>query len=182
MPVLANFLAFQLGWFAVVLGAAQGWPWAGSAAALAILAWHLRRAARPRAELVLALSAAMIGALWDSALAASGLVVFPNGMLVERAAPHWMVALWVLFATTLNVSLCWLKRSLLLAAAFGAIGGPLAYLAGEKLGALAMPHPTSAIVTLALGWAALTPLLLLVARRHDGFERPRPAILETSHA
>ena len=182
MPMIANFIAFQLGWFAVALGAAHGWPWAGTAAVLAIVAWHLRHAARPRAELVLVLSAAGIGALWDSALAALGLVVFPNGMLVEGTAPHWMIALWMLFATTLNVSLGWLKRSLLLAAAFGAVGGPLAYLAGAKLGALAIPQPVPAIAALALGWAVLTPLLLIVARRYDGFVRARPLDLETSHA
>lgn len=181
-PIVANFVAFQLGWFAVVLGAAHGWPWAGTAAAFAIVAWHLRQALRPRAELVLALAAAGIGALWDSLLAALGLVVFTNGTLVEGTAPHWMIALWMLFATTLNVSLGWLKRSLPLAAAFGAVGGPLAYLGGAKLGALEIPQAVPAIAALALGWALLTPLLLVVARRYDGFVRPRAMTLETSHA
>ena len=182
MPMIANFIAFQLGWFAVALGAANGLPWAGTAAVLVIIAWHLRHAVRPRAELVLVLSAAAIGALWDSALAALGLVVFPNGTLVEGTAPHWMIALWMLFATTLNVSLAWLKRNLLLAALFGAVGGPLAYFGGVKLGALAIPQPVPAIAALALGWAVLTPLLLIVARRYDGFVRRGTLTLETSHA
>lgn len=182
MPMISNFIAFQLGWFAVVLGAAHGWPWAGSAVAAAIVAWHLRRALRPHAELVLALSAAAIGALWDSALAALGLIVFPDGILVEGAAPHWMIALWMLFATTLNVSLGWLKPRLALAAVFGALGGPLAYLGGEKLGALAMPQPLPAIAALALGWALLTPLLLVIARRYNGFVGPRAMTLEAGHA
>jgi hypothetical protein len=29
MRLLVNFVAFQLGWFACVLGAAQGLPWLG---------------------------------------------------------------------------------------------------------------------------------------------------------
>ena len=182
MPILANFVAFQLGWFAVALGAANGLPWSGTLIVLAIVAWHLRHAVRPRAELVLVLSAAGIGAVYDSALAALGLVQFPNGMLLPGTAPHWMIALWMLFATTLNVSLGWLKRSLALAAGFGAVGGPLAYLAGAKLGALALPEPVPAIAALALGWAVLTPLLLIVARRYDGFVRANALELETSHA
>jgi len=182
MPVFVNFIAFQVGWFAVALGAANGLPWAGTAVVLAIIAWHLRHAQRPRAELVLVFSAAAIGALFDSALAALGLVVFPNGMLVEGTAPHWMIALWMLFATTLNVSLGWLKRSLLLAAAFGAVGGPLAYLAGAKLGALAIAQPVAGTALLALGWAVLTPLLLIIARSLDGFARPATLTLETNHA
>ena len=182
MTVLANFITFQLGWFAVVLGAAQGWPWAGSAAAVAIVAWHLWRTLRPRAELVLVLIAAAIGAVWDSVLAALGLLVFPNGVLVAGTAPHWMIALWMLFATTLNMSLGWLKRRLALAAVFGAVGGPLAYLAGAKLGALAMPQPVLALAALALGWALLTPLLFAVARRYDGFVAPSTMTPKASHA
>lgn len=169
MPMFANFVAFQFGWFACVLGAAYGLPWAGTAIALAIVGWHLTRALQPRAELILVLIAAAIGVLWDSLLPALGWIEYPNGMLINGTAPHWMVALWMLFATTLNVSLAWLKRNLWLAAGFGAIGGPLAYLGGAKLGALVFVEQTAALVALAIGWALLTPLLILVARRHDGF-------------
>lgn len=164
MPILVNFVAFQLGWFACVLGAAHGLPWAGTGVALAIVAWHLTRAIRPRDELVLVLIAAGIGAVWDSALSALGWIRYPNGVLIEGAAPHWIVAMWMLFATTLNASLAWLRRNLPLAAVFGALGGPLAYLGGAKLGALTFAAQDAALVALALGWAVLTPLLLRLAR------------------
>jgi len=164
MPVLVNFVAFQLGWFACVLGAAHGLPWAGTGVALAIVAWHLTRAARPRAEIGLVLIAAGIGALWDSGLSALGWIRYPSGVLIEGAAPYWIVAMWMLFATTLNVSLAWLRRNLPLAAVFGALGGPLAYLGGAKLGALTFGAQEAALVALALGWAVLTPLLLRLAR------------------
>jgi hypothetical protein len=182
MPIVANFVAFQLGWFACVLGAAHGSPWVGSLAVLAIVAWHLRHAPRPRSELALVLIAAVIGAAWESALAALGWVRFPNGALIEGAAPHWMIALWMLFATTLNVSLAWLKRNLAFAAVIGAVGGPLAYLGGAKLGALVLVEQGPALAALALGWAALTPLLLFIARRYDGFAPPAARALGASHA
>jgi hypothetical protein len=184
MPVAINFIAFQLGWFACVLGAAHGHAWAGTGVALAIVAWHLGRASAPRRELVLILIAAGIGALWDSALAALGWVRYPNGVLIAGIAPHWIVALWMLFATTLNVSLGWLKRSMPLAAVFGAIGGPLAYLGGAKLGAMEWVEPGAALAALALGWAVLTPLLLQIARRYDGYRGPKGAAVraEASHA
>lgn len=164
MPILVNFVAFQFGWFACVLGAAHGLPWIGTGVALVIVAWHLTRAAQPGAELVLVLIAAGIGAVWDSALSALGWIRYPNGVLIEGAAPHWIVAMWMLFATTLNVSLAWLRRNLPLAAVFGALGGPLAYLGGAKLGALTFAAQDAALVALALGWAVLTPLLLRLAR------------------
>ena len=164
MPILVNFVAFQLGWFACVLGAAHGLPWAGTGVALAIVAWHLTRAARPGAELVLVLIAAGIGALWDSGLSALGWIRYPSGVLIEGTAPYWIVAMWMLFATTLNVSLGWLKPRMALAALFGALGGPLAYLGGAKLGALTFGAQEAALVALSLGWAVLTPLLLRLAR------------------
>ena len=164
MPILVNFVAFQLGWFACVLGAAHGLPWAGTGVALAIVAWHLTRAARPGAELILVLIAAGIGALWDSGLSGLGWIRYPSGVLIEGTAPYWIVAMWMLFATTLNVSLAWLRRNLPLAAVFGALGGPLAYLGGAKLGALTFAAQDAALVALALGWAVLTPLLLRLAR------------------
>jgi hypothetical protein len=167
--MLVNFVLFQLGWFTCVLGAAHGMPWAGVAAALVIVAWHLARAPRPRPELTLLVIAAAIGFAWDSALVALGWIEYPNGALIPGTAPVWIVAMWVVFATTLNVSLGWLKRSLPLALLFGAVGGPLAYVAGGKLGGLSFLQQTPALIALALGWALITPLLLRIADRCDGY-------------
>ena len=92
-----------------------------------------------------------------------------------------MVALWMLFATTLNLSLAWLKRHLFVAVLFGAIGGPLAYLGGEKLGALNFESPTAGLIALAIGWALLTPLLAMIAQRFDGFVSRLDPAIEMSH-
>ena len=177
MPMFANFLAFQIGWFACVLGGAHDLPWVGTGIALVIVAWHLTRATRPEQELLLVLSAAAIGALFDTLLVWLGWFTFSSGTLIAGTAPHWMVALWMLFATTLNLSLAWLKRHLFVAVLFGAIGGPLAYLGGEKLGALNFALPTAGLIALAIGWALLTPLLAVIAQRFNGFvSRQDPAI------
>ena len=179
--MFANFLAFQIGWFACVLGGAHGLPWVGTGIALVIVAWHLTRAARPKQELLLVLSAAAIGALFDTLLVWLGWFTYSSGTLIAGTAPHWMVALWMLFATTLNLSLAWLKRRLFVAALFGAIGGPLAYLGGEKLGALNFASPTAGLIALAIGWALLTPLLAMIAQRFDGFVSRLDPAIEMSH-
>ena len=184
MARLANFIAFELGWLACVVGAAHGFAALGACAVLAIAAVHLAFARRPRAELALLLCAAAIGAVFDSLLAATGWVRYANGVLIAGTAPYWIVALWMLFATTLNVSLGWLKQRLAWAALFGAIGGPLSFLGGAKLGALSFGNETAAMIALALGWAALTPLLLRLAVRFDGYS-PRPVAafrMRTRHA
>ena len=68
MTMLVNFVLFQIGWFACVLGAAHGMPSLGVAVATAVVAYHLLRASRARPELVLILVAAAIGFIVDSAL------------------------------------------------------------------------------------------------------------------
>lgn len=183
MPSIINFALFQFGWFACVLGAAWGLPWAGTGIALAIVAMHLLMANRPQTELKLLAIAAAIGVGFDSTLAALGWVAFPSGILIPGMAPHWMVALWLLFATTLNVSLGWLKRKPLLAVVFGAVGGPLAYFGGAKLGALSFIDMTPALIALAIGWALITPLLVQLAKRFDGFvsQRDRSLASEVGH-
>ena len=86
------------------------------------------------------LSLGCIGALWDGLLARLGFLEFPSGMFLPWLAPVWIIALWVGFATTLNVSLALLQGRWYWALLFGAVGGPLAYWAGMRLGGVRIPH------------------------------------------
>ena len=74
----------------------------------------------------------------------------------------------VLFATTLNVGMRWLRKSTLVAAIAGAIGGPLAFLAGERMGAVSFADPATSLVVIGIGWAVLLPVLVQLAIRFDG--------------
>lgn len=169
MALIVNVLLFQIGWFACVLGAAHGMPWAGAIAAAAIVTWHIAHAAQPQRELALLVAAAVLGALFETFLVQTGWVSFNTGVLFEGAAPYWMVALWAIFATTLNVSLRWLRPHPGLAALLGAVGGPAAYYAGTRLGALEFVAAGAALATIGIGWAILVPALLGAAQRLDGY-------------
>ena len=173
MRLVANFLLFQVTWFACVLGGAHGMPWLGPLAVALFVALHLGRAPRPAAEVRLLAGAALTGALFDSLLAASGWLAYPSGQWHPALAPYWIVAMWVGFAATLNLSLGWLKGRPYLALLFGSVGGPLAYLAGAKLGGVTFVEPTAALLALAVGWGLITPLLMRLAERFDGW-RPNP--------
>jgi hypothetical protein len=169
MNIVVNMLLFQAGWFACVLGAAAGRPWIGAITAVAIVAWHLARALRPLRELALVTSAVVAGAVFETLLVQSGWVRFDQGVLVAGTAPYWMVALWAIFATTLNVSLRALRPYPWLAALLGAIGGPAAYWAGAGLGAMEFVAAALALAAIAAGWALLAPALFSAARRLDGY-------------
>ena len=169
MLMVVNFVAFQAGWFACVLGAARGWPLLGPVVALAILAPMAWTAPSPRGFLLLLGVGGAVGLCWDSVLSALGLMQFTGGRFAPLA-PLWIVALWMLFASTCNRSLRWLQASLPLAVVLAAVAAPLSYLAGARLGALQLPRPTTGLAAQAIGWAVILPALLRVARRLDAPE------------
>jgi hypothetical protein len=172
MKVILNAALFQAGWWACVLGAAHGHATWGVIVAAAVIAWHLARAARPRKELALASIAVLAGLVFENALARSEWVRYTDEGEGLALAPLWIVAMWPLFATTLNVSLRALRTHPWIAALVGLAGGPAAYYAGARLGALELLSPVNALAAIAAGWAILTPALCAAARRFDGYPRP----------
>jgi hypothetical protein len=165
---LANFVVSQLGWFAAVLGAAQHRPLTGCACVAAAIGWHLSVSPRPAQEARLIAAACLIGFGFETVVALQGHVAYPSGQPDPRLAPYWMVALWGLLAIAPNVTLRWLKPRLGLAALLGAVGGPLAFASGVRLGGARFVDVVPALLTLACGWALLLPLLMSLSNRYDG--------------
>jgi hypothetical protein len=169
VKLLINIVVYQISWLACILGGANGMPLLGVGVVALAVAYHLYQAGDARSELILIGYAALIGGVWDSLLVAAGWLVYPSGTLIEGTAPYWIVALWVVFATTLNVSLRWFKEHLLISALLGAVGGPLAFYAGARLGGVNFTDTTVALTALGIGWMALMPSMMLLAQRHNGY-------------
>ena len=167
--ILTNVILFQIGWFSCVMSGAANRPWIGGIVALIIVSFHLFRAPDRQPELKLIMIALGIGAIWDSILVSQNWLTYDSGLFLPNMAPYWIILMWGLFATMLNVSLRWLRGRWVLAALFGAIGGPLAYYGGHRLGALEFGNESIAILALAIGWAVLTPVLMYLAPRFDGY-------------
>lgn len=160
-----NVVLFQAAWFAAVLGAARGMFWLGPLAMLPTLAVHLALQDDRKGEVKLLLAAGLLGLVFDTAFVAGGVFSPLQHLFPRPISPPWMICLWLNFAATLNVSMAWLRRRYLLAALFGAVGGPLAYYSGAKLGATEAMPTTTGMLLLALGWGLITPLLVLMARK-----------------
>ena len=122
MQLLLNFSAFQMGWLSSVVGGARQMPWLGPLVVLVALLIHLRAARKPFDEIILVLVSAVIGGIFDSLLVAAGWVAYPSGTFASALAPYWIITMWMLFATTLNVSMRWLRDRVRLAAIFGLLG------------------------------------------------------------
>lgn len=160
---LTNFLMFYVGWFVCVAGAGRGLLWIGPATVVTLLVVHLALAAHRAREAGLILSVGLIGFAVDTAQASAGLYAFAGTSVLPWLCPPWMVALWMLFAATLNGSMQWLAGRYRLAAVLGAFCGPMSYLAGQRFGAITLS--SNALVSLggiAVAWALAMPLLLWI--------------------
>jgi hypothetical protein len=166
--ITINFVLFQIAWFSCVLGAAKQMPWLGVIVTFIVAAWHLSQAPQAKPEIILLLIALLIGGFFDQLMLSSHLITYQAHGWIDTLLPAWILALWAAFATILNVSLRWMRNRWLIAILFGAIGGPLAYMGAEKLGAVTLNMPL-AYVALGVGWAILTPLLLKISIKFDGY-------------
>jgi hypothetical protein len=173
MLFLVNFAGFEIAWLSSVIGGAREMPWLGPVAVLLVLIFHLSAARKPVDEILLIVCCGLIGACFDSLLVASGWVTYKAGLFSNYLAPYWIITMWMLFATTLNVSLRWLRGKPRIAALFGLIGGPVTYFAGEELGGIVLLNPIAASLALAVGWAIIMPVLMRLSESLDGMPGKR---------
>jgi len=149
-------IAFDLYWTLVVLFRERGLViWL----ALAILACLMLSPAHRLYAVLLAAAGSLLDALW----AMTGLIAFTGASLM----PLWMVALWLMFATvwtqlTRTTTLPGWMLTLL-----ATVGGPVAYLIGERLGAITVLETTFIVIScIAPGWLVLMSFFhLLVVRQ-----------------
>jgi hypothetical protein len=173
---ILNFAAFQAAWLASVCGAAWGFNWLGPAFVAALLAVHIARSIHPRREALFILAVGVFGSTIDTGLAAAGVFEFSRSAAgAPILCPLWLVFLWLAFASTLNVSLRWLRGRSALASMAGLVFAPLSYWAGARLGALTFSgHPLGDLAIIGSVWAILLPLLIWVSAkgiRHIGARR-----------
>jgi hypothetical protein len=170
-----QLIAFQLAWFACVLGAARGTPGWGIAAVALVVGLQLLGGAARRVDALLVLLAMAAGLAWDTGLTRLCIVEYASPGPVPGLAPGWILALWALFATTLREPLRWLHGRAWLAALVGGVGGALSYWGAVRLGAGRFPDFALAMGVLAAGWALITPALVACARRLSAGLGRRPA-------
>ena len=167
---LLNLSLYQTGWFACVLGGAHGRPWLGAAAGLALVLVHIALVERRAEEAPFIVLAALAGTAIDSAQQAAGTVAFPSGHYAAWLCPGWLTVLWAQFATLPCHSLAWLAGRPIVSALLGAAGGPLAFLAGERLGGVTFPQGRAVgCAVLAVVWGVAFPLLMRVSERSGAF-------------
>lgn len=106
MRKILNVVGTQIGWFACVLGAAKGLPWLGLVVAAVCLVLHLLWSTDRVRESQYILTVGLLGMVIDSLNKITGLLSYNGDMLnIAWLAPLWIGALWLQFASTMNLSL-----------------------------------------------------------------------------
>jgi hypothetical protein len=166
MRKLYNFVAFQAGWFAGVLGAAHGHEVLGNCAIAAILAIHLWITRERRGEALFLATTLPIGFAINTILHASGAVVGVGASASAWLAPAWLLAMWPLFGTLFNESMSWMTGRYVVSVLFGIVGAPLSYFGGARAGAIRLHENTFFWIALvALTWGLAMPLFLRLQAR-----------------
>lgn len=165
MKFWATLAGYELVWFCAVIGAGRGRAWPAIVGTLLFTAWSLATSRHRRIELRLIVVALVLGVLLETIWVRSGLFYYAAPWPFAEA-PAWILALWVAFALTIVPLFGYLHTRPWMAAAFGALGGPLAYLgAARGWHAVTMTAPVwQVLLWLALGWGFAMPLLTMLAR------------------
>ena len=96
----------------------------------------------------------------------AGTYRFTSGTVIDLLPPPWLIAMWAQLATTFRFSLRRVIAQPVSAALFGAAGGPIAFLAGARLGAVTLLPPLAhGLIRLSIGWAVALIVLSVVTRR-----------------
>ena len=112
------------------------------------------------------LFATVVGVAVEVVQVAAGAYFFTSGTLSDVWPPLWLLAMWAQFAAIFRFSLRRVVPRLLPAALFGAAGGPIAFIAGERLGAVTLLPPTMhGLLRLSLTWAIALVAFSVVVRR-----------------
>jgi hypothetical protein len=163
---LINYGLYQIGWFACVLGGAWQRPWTGFVIAMILVGVHLALSVERSLEVRLVVLATAVGVVAEMMQIAAGTYRFASGTVTDALPPLWLLAMWAQFATTFRFSLRSVLTRPVPAMVFGAAGGPVAFLAGERLGAVTLFLPLAyGLLRLSVSWAIALAVFSAVVRR-----------------
>ncbi|MCB9852682.1 MAG: DUF2878 domain-containing protein [Phycisphaerales bacterium] len=166
--LILNIVGLQAGWFICVASGAAGDAKLAAAFVTVHIVVHLALSSARLRDGIVILSTGLVGIGADAAMLRAGAIAFDSGVIGGWLIPIWMIALWVNFSTSLNLTLEFLQSRTILAAVLGGVGGATAYVGGVKFGALHMPWGLwKGGCAVALEWAIVTPVLAWIAMRAD---------------
>ncbi|MEN8722068.1 MAG: DUF2878 domain-containing protein [Alphaproteobacteria bacterium] len=140
LPMVADFVGFQILWWACIYGGANHLLYPAIGAFLLYVAAHLFFISKvpPRWQGLVVL--AIAGFVVDTLLTQAGILVYArSGAEPSLLPPVWIIILWVGLGFSAQGSLSWLMGRPVIAFALFGLAGALSYRAGIAFEAAAMP-------------------------------------------
>lgn len=163
---LVNYAILQGAWFGCVLGAAAGALWVAWLSGAAALALHFALLRDRRPDWIVIGAALAVGAVTDTIVRGVGAFDAPSDPWRAPLPVSWLLLLWAVFGTSIRHCMGWLRGRLVVAAALGAVGGPLSLMGGARFGAVTLSSDARLVwVAVGLQWAVALPLLVFVGDR-----------------
>jgi hypothetical protein len=164
-PVLINAVLFQTLWFACVLGSSHALLWPAALVMAVMMLWQLHPSRRHPNDIKVLITAIVLGLIIDTVWVTFGFMDFNDPRPFQWMSPAWIIIMWAGFALTIKHSMNWLSVHPMLPPLMGLIGGPLAYFAGRRLGAVEyLTDPMLISCMLAIAWAIALSILVMVGQ------------------
>lgn len=160
--MIALIVWFYLGWFGCIYFAKWGLENFSLLFPLFPFTYFLKAKLFSNKELIFFLGAAIVGILFDSSAYFAKLIQFENHQ--SGFIPVWLISMWFLFVSVLALSHAFFQSRLWLAAALGAVFGPLSYLSGEAFQVFSFTSQLS-ILIYAIFWAVYFPAMHYIYRK-----------------
>lgn len=156
---LFNSALFYIAWLVCIDQATGPYPYSGPILIAFLLAIQLYFSKERLLETILIASVALFGTIVDSIYIHIGWIDYKGGYEnFQGIIPLWMTSLWAFYATTINHSLAWAKRSFWLMFVLGGFGGAASYSVAFKLGAATLHVPVAqALIVIGIVWSFVFP-------------------------
>ena len=152
--IIINYVGFTIVWFSCVYSGADGDPLIALIPTFIFLCLHfLIVTDHLKEEIQLILISIFFGLFVDSCFSLLGIVDY-NGTLefAPNLAPLWIICMWAGFTAQINHAMQFLIGRYFLIAFYGLLA-PLAYIAGESIGAAQVSDSYFAYFTISFSWA-----------------------------
>ena len=164
---MINFLLYQSAWFALILGVSYDLVWPGIGFALVTLVVHFFVSTVKRKDLVVLLLTTLLGTIAETVFQLLNVFEIVRGDLWPPIAAPWLIVMWASFSTTLCRSMEWVFKSGKTALALGFVFGPIAYVGGNRMGAIRLELTWERGFMLAIIWALVMLVLSVVVQKVD---------------
>lgn len=152
--IMINYVGFTVVWFSCVYSGASGNPIVAVVPTFIFLFLHfLIITDHLKQEVQLIFISIIFGLLVDSSFSLFGIVQY-NGTLefAPNLAPLWIICMWAGFTAQINHAMKFLIGKYYFIAFYGLLA-PLAYIAGEGIGAAEITNSYFAYFIISLAWS-----------------------------